>query len=99
MDLIGTIFDAAILAYPCVLTGVAILKRGVCLRTPTLMKVNKALVQIQNLETAMLRTPFTLTMSRRQKELANRLSLKDVSIIMTCFTKCLVPASLLDLQI
>ena len=51
MDLIGTIFDAAILAYPCVVTGVAILKRGVCLSTPTLIKVNKALVQIQDLET------------------------------------------------
>ena len=34
MDLIGTIFDATILAYPCVLTGVAILKRGVRLFRP-----------------------------------------------------------------
>ena len=63
------------------------------------MKVNKTLAQVQDLKIAMLCTLFTYAMSRRQKQFVSCLSLKDVSMIMFCFTKRLVPANLLDLQI
>ena len=85
--------DAAILAYPCVPIGVTILKRGVCLSTPTLMKVIKALGQAQDLENTILCTSFKHAMSRRQNKFVNCLSLKDVSIIIPGFIKRLVPAT------
>ena len=94
VDLIGTAFDVIILAYPL---------RTNRRRNSQTWSTSKhsnphegkqgTFSGTRPRDTAILCTPFTHAISRRQKNFASCLSLKDVSLIMSCFTKRLVPAN------